>query len=267
VLDAYIDAQMGEQINFKLSYLTNKTEVVEMQALRVGGYTLPNEQNFFPWFGEPTSQMFDQQFTYQYLKKASFTLNEQDFETLRKKMKNNTVFAEFTNGQTVPVNITKLNFTPNKPDDVEFLNRGTQGFNNNTEAEYLYIKDSIKMNAFELPKAIQQNIDIKLMLWKDTPEGSSIITETAMKDWTDKEVPLYTNVDWPLQLEVGDTVGLFFHAKEDANEVKMISFVQEWTGENAVGKPVRHDISIQMEPQLSQKQVNTLVKKARGEAK
>ncbi|MEK4487451.1 hypothetical protein MHH81_18200 [Psychrobacillus sp. FSL H8-0484] len=267
ILNTYIDVPSSENTSFTLLYITNKNEVVELDSLLVDGYTYSNERNYFPWFGEPSAQSYKQEFTHHFLKEALFTLSEDDIKRLHESIQTDNVLARFTNGQVIPLKVDRLNFKPNKPQDIEFANMSGGSYNNTTEREIIYIKDAITMNAFELPKAIQQNIDIKIMLWKDTNKGSSKEQEVSMQNWTDIDAPLYTDVNWPLQIEVGDTVGLFFHTKDDIDDVKPIALMQDWTGVNAHGKSIRHGISIQVDPIFSQKQVNTVVKKARGEEK
>lgn len=269
ILNAYLDIPISDSTNFSIHYITNKKDIIELQSLSIGAQSLWNERNFtFPGFENPTAQSFNQEFTHHYLKEAMFSLGEEDIRNFQEELKNNNqIYATFTNGQTVPLNLTKLNFSPHKASDIEFVNSGGLEYNGNSLAEYLYIKEPLKMETFKLPKEVQQNIDVKLMVWKDTDEYSPIIREDASKEWEDLDAPLYTDVKWPLQMNAGDSIGIFFHTKDDLDKAKTIRLMQDWTGEDADGTQIKHVINIISNPILTQDQVNNIVKKARGEAK
>ena len=123
------------------------------------------------------------------------------------------------------------------------------------------------MNPIELPDLVQQHKDLKVMVWKGSKGISTAFNELANTSWDQLDAPLYTEVTWPLQIEPVHSVALFFHTKESLNEIKFISALQPWTGKTLDGKVVSHDIYIKNEPWLTQKQVNALLEKARGEAK
>ena len=269
ILNAYLDIPINDSTNFSIHYITNKKDIIELQSLSIGAQSLWNERNFtFPGFENPTAQSFNQEFTHHYSKEAMFSLGEEDIKNFQEELKNhNQIYATFTNGQTVPLNLAKLNFSPHKASNIEFVNSGGLEYNGNSLAEYLYIKEPLKMEAFELPKEVQQNIDVKLMVWKDTDEHSPIIREDASKEWEDLDAPLYTDVKWPLQINAGDSIGIFFHTKDDLDKAKTIRLMQDWTGEDAEGTQINHVINIISNPILKQDQVNNIVKKARGEAK
>ncbi|MEI4770725.1 hypothetical protein WAX74_13945 [Psychrobacillus sp. FJAT-51614] len=269
MLNAYLDIPTRDYTNLSLHYITNKKDIIELQSLSIGDQSFFNERNFiFPGFENPTAQSFKQEFTHHYLKEAMFSFGEEDIKNFQEEIKNNNeVYATFTNGQTVPVNVSKLDFTPYKTSDEAFIKGSGYNYTGNSRAEFLHINVPVNMEAFELPKAIQQDIDIKLMVWKDASEHSPIIREDASKEWENLNAPLYTEVKWPLQLNAGDSIGIFFHTKEDSKDVKTISLIQDWTGEDADGNQIKHVINIISNPILTQDQVTAIVKKARDDVK
>ncbi|MFB5087393.1 hypothetical protein PGC35_09275 [Psychrobacillus sp. PGGUH221] len=269
ILNAYLDIPISDSTNFSIHYITNKKDIIELQSLSIGAQSLWNERNFtFPGFENPTAQSFNQEFTHHYLKEAMFSLGEEDIKNFQEELKtHNQIYATFTNGQTVPLQVSKLNFTSYKTSDEVFYKSSGFNYTGNSRAEFIHINKPIKMEAFELPKGIQQDIDIKLMVWKDTDEHSPIIREDASKEWEDLDAPLYTDVKWPLQIDAGDSIGIFFHTKDDLDKAKTIRLMQDWTGEDADGTQINHVINIISNPILTQDQVNNIVKKARGEAK
>ena len=112
VLDTYIDMPSSEQTSFKLFYLTNKNDVIELDSLQINGYTYSNENSWFPWFGELSAQAYRQEFSHHFLKEASFTLTEEDLGNVNEGVQTNNIFAHFTNGQIIPVKVDKLALTP-----------------------------------------------------------------------------------------------------------------------------------------------------------
>jgi hypothetical protein len=267
ILNAYIDRPSYERTSFSLPYLTNKNEVVELDHLLVDGYTYSNEQSFTPWLNDPSTQSYTQEFTHHFLKEATFTLDEQDLKSLQESILLNKVFARFTNGQVVPIQVDKLNFTPNITEESIFTNTGSFSSNQGIQGNFLEVVESATMNSIELPEVIQKQFDLKIMLLKDTPTNSPKVNDIVHTDWLDMDAPLYREINWPLLIEAGDTVALIFHTKDEIEDVEYISALQKWTGETLNGGAVRYSCLIQNNLYLSQKQLNAFLRKARGEAK
>lgn len=267
IFNAYIDRPAYERTSFSLPYLTNKSEVVELDHLLVDGYTYSNEQSFTPLFNEPSTQSYKQEFTHQFIKEATFTLDEPDLKRLEESILQNKVFAHFTNDQVVPVQVDKLNFTPNITEETIFTNTGSFSSNQGIQGNFMEVVESATMNSIELPEVIQTQFDLKIKLLKDTSTISTTVNDIVHTDWIDMDAPLYSEINWPLLIEAGDSVALIFHTKDDIEDVKYISTLQEWTGKTLKGRAVHYSILIQNDPNLSQRQVNAIIRKARGEAK
>ncbi|MFF2753892.1 hypothetical protein ACFVR1_09070 [Psychrobacillus sp. NPDC058041] len=267
ILNAYIDRPSYERTSFSLPYLTNKNEVVELDHLLVDGYTYSNEQSFTPWFNEPSTQSYTQEFTHHFLKEATFTLDEQDLKRLQESIQTNKVFARFTNGQVVPVQVDKLSFTPFIMDETIFTNTRYFTSNQGIQGHFLEVVESVTMNSIELPEVIQTQFDLKIMVLKNTSTNSTKVNDIVHTDWLEMNAPLYTDIEWPLLIEAGDTVALIFHTKDEIEDVEYISALQEWTGETLNGGAVRYSFLFQNDLYLSQKQLNAFLRKARGEAK
>ena len=267
ILDTYIDMPSSEHTSFKLFYLTNKNDVIELDSLQINGYTYSNENSWFPWFGELSAQAYRQEFSHHFLKEASFTLTEEGLGNVNEGVQTNNIFAHFTNGQIIPVKVDKLALTPIEEEVSIFSSPSSFSTNNHVEAVLLKVEEPVSMNPIELPDLVQQHKDLKVMVWKDSKGVSTAFSELANTSWDQLDAPLYTEVTWPLQIEPVDSVALFFHTKESLNEIKFISALQPWTGKTLDGKVVSHDIYIKNEPWLTQEQVNALLEKARGEAK
>lgn len=267
IFNAYIDRPAFERTSFSLPYLTNKKEVVELECLLVDGYTYSNEQRFSPWFNEPSNQSYIQEFTHHFLKEATFTLDEQDLKRLHESIQTNKVFARFTNGQVILVQVDKLNFTPNVTDETIFTNTGSFSSNQGIQGNYLEVVESATMDSIELSEAIQKQFDLKIKLLKNTPTNSTKVKDIFNSDWLEMDAPLYSDIEWPLLIEAGDSVALVFHTKDEIENVEYISALQEWVGKTLNGKAVSHHILFQNNLYLTQDQVNTVIKNARGEAK
>lgn len=260
VLDAYIDIPASKNINFSLFYLTNSSEIVELESLIAGSYTYSNEQNFFPWFGDTTAQMYRQQFTHQFLKQASFTIDEQSFEQVAKSVQANDLYARFTNGQVVPVLLEKLNFKTPLNDQNFITSKVSFGSNQGIQGEIFEVTETIQMDALVLPESIKNQVDLKVQIWSDTSTNSLDSNKIIEQNWKDIDAPLYSNVKWPLKLEEGDSVGLIFQVKYDS----YIDIIHNWSGITESGKAFTYTSSLLIEPNLSNQDIVDIVQKARS---
>lgn len=261
VLDAYIDIPASEKTNFSLFYLTNSSEVVELESLIADGYTYSNKQNFFPWFGDVTAQAYRQQFTHQYLKEASFTFDEQSLMQVEKGIQANELYARFTNGQVVPVQLEKLNF--NSPlEEPNFITSKTSfGSNQGIQGEIFEVTETIQMDAIVLPESIKNQAGLKVQIWSDTSSTRLDPTKIVNQNWEDIAAPLYSDIQWPLKLEKGDSVVLIFQVKYDS----YIDIVHDWSGITESGKVLTYTFSLLIEPSLYNQDIVNIVQDARGE--
>lgn len=262
VLNAYIDIPTSENTNFSLFYLTNSSEVNELESLIAGGYTFSNEQNFFPWFGDLTAQSYRQQFTHQYLKQANFIIDEQSMEQVVNGVKNNELYARFTNGQVVPIELEKLDFRTTASESNIFTNEGYFVGNDGIQGTILEATETVRMDAISLPEAIIQKVDLKVHFNSNTLSSSISSNNLVKKDWEEIDAPLNTEIEWPLEIEKGNSVRLIFHVK-DSNSY--IDIVHEWTGITKSGKAVTYNLPLQIEPSLFEDGAIDIVRKARGE--
>ena len=260
MLDAYIDIQASGNTNFSLFYLTNSSEVVELESLIIGEHTYNNEQNFFPWFGDVSAQSYRQQFTHQYLKQASFNFEEQSLNQMIKGVQTEELFAHFTNGQVVPVQLEKLNFRSPTSESNIFPNEGSFSSNQGIQGYILKAAEEVRMDAIKLPDSLIHKMNLKVQL--HTLSNSLDVNQIARKDWEEIHAPLYTDIEWPLELKKGDSVGLIFQEKYSNS---YIDIVYDWTGITGIGKAFTYSFPLQIEPILENQDVIDIVQKARGE--
>lgn len=260
VLDAYIDIPASKNANFSLFYLTNSSEVVELETLIAGEYTYSNEQNFFPWFGDITAQMYRQQFTHHLLKQASFTIDEQSFEHFAKSVQANDLYARFTNGQVVPFELEKLNFKTPLTEQSFLKSKVSFGSNQGIQGEIFEVTETIQMDALVLPVSIKDQVDLKVQIWSDTSSARLNSNKIMEQNWKDIDAPLYNDINWPLKLEKGDSVGLIFQVKYRS----YIDIVHNWSGITESGKAFTYNFPLLIEPNLSDQDIVDIVQKSRG---
>lgn len=261
VLDAYIDIQSTKHTTFSLFYLTNSSEVVELETLIAAGYTYDNDQNFFPWFGDISAQSYRQQFTHQFLKQASFTFDERSLEQVIKGFQAEDLYARFTNGQVVPVQLEKLNFqTP--ASETNFLSSKVDfGSSQGVQGSVLEATEDVRMDAIVLPESLLNQVDLKVQI-SDSSSASANVEKIMSKNWEEIDAPLYTDVEWPIHLKKGDSVELIFQVQYSNI---YIDFVHDWTGKTDTGKTFTYSLPLQIEPILASQDVKGIVQKARGE--
>lgn len=262
VLDAYIDIQASGNTNFSLFYLTNSSEVVELESLIIGEHTYNNEQNFFPWFGDVSAQSYRQQFTHQYLKQASFNFDEQSLNQMIKGIQTEELFARFTNGQVVPVQLEKLNFRSPTSESNIFPNEGSFSNNQGIQGYILKAAEEVRMDAIKLPDSLIHKMNFKVQVQSHTLSNSLDVNQLARKGWEEFDAPLYTDIEWPLELKKGDSLGLIFQEKYSNS---YIDIVYDWTGITGIGKAFTYSFPLQIEPFLENQDVIDIVHKARGE--
>ncbi|MFJ7827195.1 hypothetical protein [Psychrobacillus sp. NPDC096623] len=262
VLDSYIDIQSTEYTNFSLFYLTNSSEVVELESIIAAGFTYSNEQNFFPWFGDATAQSYRQEFTHQYLKQAIFTFDEESLKQVVKGVQTNEIYARFTNGQVVPVKLEKMNFQ--RPHNVTNVisSKASFGSNQGIQGNILEAAETVRMNAIELPDSLMNQIELKVQLLSDTSSASINVEKIMSKNWEEIDAPLYDDIEWSLEIQKGDSVGLIFQIKDSDSYVNIEN---DWSGRTESGKAFTHTIPLLIEPNLSNKDVVDIVQQARGE--
>ncbi|SDN39547.1 hypothetical protein SAMN05518871_10540 [Psychrobacillus sp. OK028] len=262
VLDSYIDIQSNEYTNFSLFYLTNRSEVVELETLIAAGYTYSNEQNFFPWFGNTTAQSYRQEFTHQYLKQAIFTFDEESLKQLVKGIQANELYARFTNGQVVPVQMEELNFEPPHNVTNVISSKASFGSNQGIQGNILEAAETVRMSAIDLPDSLLNQLELKVQLLSDTSSDSANVEKIMSKNWDDIAAPLYDDIKWPLEIQKGDSVGLIFQVKDSDSYVNIEI---DWSGSTESGKAFTHTFPVLIEPNLSNQDVVDIVQKARGE--
>lgn len=267
ILNTYIDVPSSEHTSFTLLYITNKNEVVELDSLLVDGYTYSNERNYFPWFGDPSAQSYKQEFTHHFLKEALFTLSEDDIKRLHESIQTDKVLARFTNGQVIPLKVDKLNFTLYTDDQSIFSNTSSFSSNAGIQGSLLEVVESANMEPIELPEVIREDMDLKVMLIKSKSANFVDVEKMLKTDWEDIDAPLDIEINWPLQIEEGDKVGLIFKLKDNVEDVKYIEAMHKWIGKKMNGQQSSYGIYVQVDPTLTQNQVNAIVKKARGAEK
>ncbi|QUG43202.1 hypothetical protein KD050_08275 [Psychrobacillus sp. INOP01] len=262
ILDAYIDIPASENTIFSLFYLTNSSEVVELESLIADGYTYSNEQNFFPWFGDVTAQSYRQEFTHQYLKQASFTFDDESLKQVLKGFQANELYARFTNGQVVSVQLEKLNFRTPHNEQNFISSKAGFGSNQGIEGNLLEASETVRMDAIALPDSLLNHVDLKVQLLSDTSSVEAKVDKLASMNWEDIAAPLYDDIEWPLEIQKGDSVGLIFQIKDSDS---YIDIVNDWSGITESGETFTHTFPLLIEPNLSKQDVVDIVQKARGE--
>lgn len=258
VLDTYIDIQSSDYTNFSLFYLTNSSEVVELEALIAGGYTYNNEQNFFPWFGDVSAQSYKQQFTHQFLKEAYFTFDEQSLNGLVKGFQDNDLYARFTNGQVVPIELKKLNVRTSASENNFLSSKVTFVSTQGVQGNLLEVTENVEMDQIVLPDSILNQVELKVLLLSDSTEFHKLTN----KDWEDIEAPLYNHMKWPLEIQKGNSVGLFLKIQDSNTYVYMMN---DWSGITESKEIFTYTSPLLIEPHLSNQDVVNIVQKARGE--
>lgn len=262
VLDSYIDIQSAENTTLSLYYLTNSSEVVELESLIAAGYTYSNEQNFFPWFGDATAQSYRQEFTHQYLKQASFTFDEESLKQLVKGFQTNELYARFTNGQVVSVQLEKLNFKTRLIESNFISSKAAFGSNQGIQGNLLEAAETVKMDAIVLPNSLKNQVELKVLSLSDNSSSEAKVEKLVGKDWEDIEAPLSNEIEWPLEIQKGDSVGLIFQIMDGDSYVDIVN---DWSGITESGRTFTHTFPLLIEPHLSNQDVVDIVQKARGE--
>ena len=214
------------------------------------------------WFGEVTAQSYRQEFTHQYLKQASFTLNEESLNQVVKGAQTNELFARFTNGQVVPVRLEKLNFKTPLSETSFISSKASFSSNQGTQGVLLEADETVKMDAIVLPDSLINRVDLKVLLLSDNSSSEAKVDNLVSKDWEDIAAPLYTEIEWPLEIQKGDSVALIFQIKDSGSYVNIEN---DWSGRTESGKAFTHTLSLLIEPNLSKQDVVDIVQKARGE--
>lgn len=263
VLNAYIDITSSENTNFSLFYLTNSSEVIELETLIAGEYTYSNEQNFFPWFGDLTAQSYRQHFTHQYLKQASFTFDEQSLKQIVKGFQSNELYARFTNGQVVPVQLEKLNFRTPLSETNYISSTAGFGSNQGIQGNLFEATETVRMDEITLPDSLINKVELKVQLLSDTSTNAQV-EKLVNKEWEDIAAPLYTDIEWPLEIQKGDSVALIFQTKYSDSYVNVVN---DWSGITESREAFSYAFPLLIEPNLLNQDIDDIVLKVRGEHK
>lgn len=263
VLDAVIDIQASEHTNISLYYLTNSSEVIELETLIASGHTYDNEQNFFPWFGDVTAQSYRRQYTHQFLKQASFTFDQQSLQQLVKGVETNDLFARFTNGQVVPVQLEKLNLQPLTKETNFLVNSAEFGSDQGIHGSVLQATEAVTMDKIELPNSLLDQAKLKVQISSSSSPNEEVEKIMNTK-WEEIDAPLHTDIEWPLNLKKDDAVVLIFRLQ---NSDTYIDSVFNWTGITDSKKAFTYSLPLQMEPSLEKQDVVEIVQKVRRDKK
>ena len=265
VLPSYIDKPAEDYQSFSMLYLTNKRENIEATTLHINGVELYSDTDvtFFNDFSE--GQVFEQEFINYYLKRVTFTLRDVHIEQLKQEgFDLEKIYLTFSNGQQVPANIQHFELKE-IGETVSVFDSG-HGYSNSEEVrgDFSLVTQALSLNKLILPDELENMIKVKIMVLNDERSLSKVVDSVLSLPWEDVDAPLSSQLDWPLQLEKDDKVGVIIDYTEAKKNAWNIQSEITLTGMTDDGQKVKHSILLESEPSLTQKQVNELVDKEGG---
>lgn len=244
ILNARIEIPAEEQALFSIYYLSNKHEVVEMQALTLENYSI---SALHPFYTEnPKDQSFHQEFTHHLIKEVSFDVTSEDIHQLNGSVEAKKLFAHFSNGQVVPIKLDLLNFpTIAKSED----SSSSYSVEDGRSSSKFFFEKPVTMDPLELSPLTKNFMTVKALTWKEDNQNKN-------------NNPKLLDLSQPQHIKEGNVASIELDSTGEIQERYIRSF-QLWQGINEAGNPVILYIPWRIEPHITQDMVNEWVKKAR----
>lgn len=119
------------------------------------------------------------------------------------------------------------------------------------------------MDEITLPDSLINKVELKVQLLSDTSTNAQV-EKLLNKEWEDIAAPLYTDIEWPLEIQKGDSVALIFQTKYSDSYVNVVN---DWSGITESREAFTYAFPLLIEPNLLNQDIDDIVLKVRGEHK
>lgn len=256
-LTHYIDQDIEQEITYlSLYYITNKTDFTELQQIQMDDLILyPQQPNGFYFMHNQTQQQsFQQEFTYHYLKKATFEIHKDQFNTnqLKDGLSVDKVYAVFSQGSSMNYSIGQIRLTPYE-NRSEILSNDRSFASSNGDYQSIHsASEALALTEIRSPftKELETEYAIKLIHNNQSYFDGKFNT-TSNKD---------TSGEWPIQ--IGENERLITNIQLNTKSNKVLNLRFNLIGQTTSGKNFQTSIYSYQEPYLTQTDINSYIKNA-----
>lgn len=260
-LTHYIDQDIEQEITYlSLYYITNKTDLTELQQIQLGDLILyPQQPNGFFFMHDQTQQQsYQQEFTHHYLKKATFEIHKDQFNSnhLKDGLTVEKVYAVFSQSSSMSYSIGQIRLSPQESRSEILRNDSSSGSSNGDFQSIHSASEALVLTELHSPFAKELETEYAIRL---THNNQSYFAG-KFNNTSDKDI----SGGWPIQ--IGENERLLTNIQLNTKSNKVLNLRFNLIGQTSSGKNFQTSIYSYQDPYLTQADIHSYIERA-SEAK
>lgn len=256
-LTHYMDQDIEQEITYlSLYYITNKTDVTELQQIQMDDLILyPQQPNGFFFLNNQTQQQnYHQEFTHHYLKKATFEIHKDQFSSnhLKDGLKVQKIHAIFSQGSSMSFPIGQIHLTPQEIRSEYLRFESGSGSSNGDYQSTHTASEALILTELRSPFETELETEYAIKLtYNQQSYFAGKFNNTSNKD---------TSGEWPIQIKENERLLTNIQLNTESNQVLNLGF--NLIGQTSTGKNFQTSIYAYQEPYLKQADINSYIERA-----
>lgn len=255
-LTHYINQDIEQEITYlSLYYITNKTDLTELQQIQVDDLILyPQQPNGFFFMHNLQQQSHHQEFTHHYLKKATFEIYKDQFNSnhLVNGLTVEKVNAVFSHGSPMSIPIGQIRLTPQETRSEHLRNDSSSGSSNGDYQSTHTASEALVLTELRFP--FEKNLDTEYAIKLSHNQQSYFagkFNNNGIKD---------NSGEWPIEVKENERLLTNIQLNTKSNKVLNLRF--NLIGQTSTGKKFQTSIYAYQEPYLTQADISSYIQQA-----
>lgn len=278
VLKHYYELDYREEIPVEIFYVTNRYEPVNIQMIDIPGMnTLPGNTGGFYFHQDTAHQNIKNEYRHQVLKSYSFIIDGQNlFKENNDPIAIDEVRIHFSDGTVKTADIGQLIIYKDHQ-EVRPLNQQMSGSSNRNLDWNIYVANkpvTIEKINYSFRNILDEDFKIKLSwnqkqlqsYYDDLMNNRRHSDRDLVKEWDETPGVNLNDERFPVQLDEGEWLGVYSAFEPEEISHNALSYFQvhvKMSGVTEDGESFQNWMRINLNPYISQKQMDHLVQMAR----
>lgn len=256
-LTHYIDQDIEQEITYlTLYYITNKTEFTELQQIQLDNIILyPQQQNGFFFINDQTMQQsHHQEFTHHYLKKTTFEIQKDQFNSqhLKDGLTVENVYGIFSQGSFMSFPVGQIHLRPHELRSELLRNDSSSGSSNGDYQSTHTASEALVLTELRSPfdEELETEYAIKLS------HNNQSYFAGKFNNNSNRDI----SGEWPIHLGKNETLLTNIQINTKTNKVLNLRF--NLIGQTSTGKNFHTPMYSYHVPYLTQADINSYIERA-----